>query len=397
MKKKFACFTVMAFLAVMFSSASNLGGEPCAECVDTVYVEDNVVCCMGDCEDDTVFSLTSRLSFAFNKMRNGKVLKRSIVDNKFDAIDFDGRQMILTYGADKFVFDMMDMPDTISVGSLFCRGKDVTEARIRRSMLALGHGEEGNILISLWLPTDNPDMINALKQFAMDAIFQDLVRMFEECFQDNYPITGFFDEPYIYVIGGSVEKMLKSTADMYCRLYEVTNGGSSKEPKPIYDYMFTFVPVWESADSRYLTYMAYSYTYAMGAHGYMERNYVTFDTSTGLMRTSKALFKPGTADEVAEMIGKRLAERRNCKKSGGNIERVDPFLFYEEGDLFNLGIFREFVPDRGFLPIPALTRDGCAFVYQPYEKGSFAEGVITVVLPYGEIAPLLADSVAVSL
>lgn len=397
MKKKVACFTVLAFLAAMFSMANSSGVVADAECVDTVYVEDNVVCCMGDCDDDTVFSLTSRLPLAVNKMRNGKVLKRSVVDNRFDAIDFDGRQMILTYGADKFSFDMMDMPDTVSAGSLFCRDKGMTEARIRRSLSSLGRGEEGNILISLWLPTDNPGMINALKQFAMDAIFQDLVRMFEECFQDNYPITGFFDEPYIYVIGGSVEKMLKSTADMYCRLYEVTNGGSPTGPKPIYDYMFTFVPVWESADSRYLTYMAYSYTYTMGAHGYMERNYVTFDTSTGLMRSTESLFKPGATDEIAEMIGKQLAERRNGQKSATNVEIVDPFLYYEEGDLFNLGIFREFVPDRGFLPIPALTRDGCAFVYQPYEKGSFAEGVITVVLPYGEIAPLLADSVAVSL
>ncbi|WP_354667204.1 RsiV family protein, partial [uncultured Duncaniella sp.] len=40
------------------------------------------------------------------------------------------------------------------------------------------------------------------------------------------------------------------------------------------------------------------------------------------------------------------------------------------------------VYDGAYYPRPALTNQGVVFSYQPYEKGSFAEGILHFVIPY---------------
>ncbi|WP_368408261.1 RsiV family protein [uncultured Duncaniella sp.] len=38
-----------------------------------------------------------------------------------------------------------------------------------------------------------------------------------------------------------------------------------------------------------------------------------------------------------------------------------------------------------YYPRPALTNQGVVFSYQPYEKGSFAEGILHFVIPYSKL------------
>lgn len=41
--------------------------------------------------------------------------------------------------------------------------------------------------------------------------------------------------------------------------------------------------------------------------------------------------------------------------------------------------------DGTYYPRPALTNQGVVFSYQPYEKGSFAEGILHFVIPYSKL------------
>lgn len=129
--------------------------------------------------------------------------------------------------------------------------------------------------------------------------------------------------------------------------------------------------------SKYVTYSCSSYSFMGGAHG------SSFETSTNIDKsTGKALEK--TIDKTQLKALQPLLRKgvlSYFKQQDENTEVTDKNL---EDYLFI---------EKGIIPLPKqapyLAKDGVHFIYQQYEIGPYAMGMVTFTIPYAEIKPYL--------
>ena len=127
----------------------------------------------------------------------------------------------------------------------------------------------------------------------------------------------------------------------------------------------------ESIDGSFLepydgmvSYLKYAYGYSGGAHGMDALTCRTFDLKTGEQIDEEELFKKGYEDRLTEVL------RTNLLSS---IEYQD-MLF--ETDI---------TPSDNFY----LTSEGITYIYQRYEIGPYALGIIKVTVPWKEIQDII--------
>lgn len=127
----------------------------------------------------------------------------------------------------------------------------------------------------------------------------------------------------------------------------------------------------ESIDGNFLepydgmaSYLKYSYGYSGGAHGMDALTCRTFDLKTGREIFEEDLFKPGYEDRLTEVL------RTNLLSS---IE--------DQNMLFETDI----TPSDNFY----LTSEGITYIYQRYEIGPYAIGIIKVTIPWKEIQDII--------
>lgn len=127
----------------------------------------------------------------------------------------------------------------------------------------------------------------------------------------------------------------------------------------------------ESIDGNFLepydgmaSYLKYSYGYSGGAHGMDALTCRTFDLKTGREIFEEDLFKPGYEDRLTESL------RTNLLSS---IE--DQNMLFET----------EITPSDNFY----LTSEGITYIYQRYEIGPYAIGIIKVTVPWKEIQDII--------
>lgn len=129
--------------------------------------------------------------------------------------------------------------------------------------------------------------------------------------------------------------------------------------------------------SKYVTYNCSSFCFLGGAHG------TSFDASTNIDKTTgKALEK--TIDKNQQKALQPLLRKgvlSYFKEQDENTEVTDKNL---EDYLFL---------EKGIIPIPKqapyLAKDGVHFIYQQYEIGPYALGMVSFTIPYAEIKPYL--------
>ena len=150
---------------------------------------------------------------------------------------------------------------------------------------------------------------------------------------------------------------------------------------PKYDYMMEVAPAWESKNGQYVTYRFYTYYYTMGAHGFMEEYYLTFDNENGRILGYNDIFGANDLKKALELLEQEITAQ---KKEFMNFDGIYPASLEKDELESNASEILKEVYDGAYYPRPALTNQGIVFSYQPYEKGSFAEGILHFVIPYSK-------------
>ena len=151
--------------------------------------------------------------------------------------------------------------------------------------------------------------------------------------------------------------------------------------------MLEISPTWESSDKRYVTYRFYSYYYTMGAHGFMEEYYLTFNNETGNLL--------GFDDIIGNAFFPKainLLEQKLTAKEAEYHDMDEPYpAAMDAGQLeANASVIIKDVYNGSYYPRPGMTKAGIVFSYQPYEKGAFCEGILHFVIPYSRLNPKIA-------
>ena len=135
---------------------------------------------------------------------------------------------------------------------------------------------------------------------------------------------------------------------------------------------WAFMMDWsESIDGSFLdpykgmiSYLKYAYGYSGGAHGMDVLTCRTFDLKTGEQIFEEDLFKRGYEDRLTEALRTNLLSR------------------YEDQDMF---FETDITPSDEFY----LTSEGITYIYQRYEIGPYAIGIIEVTVPWKEIQDII--------
>lgn len=144
---------------------------------------------------------------------------------------------------------------------------------------------------------------------------------------------------------------------------------------------------WRQGD--YYTYYRDTQNYTGGAHGYYTETYLTYDLAEGRPLTAGGLFRAEALGRVRALLLDSLAADRS-RALGETITPAD--LDSQYGPV----VFSETTPGsgEGITAVPALMPQGVVFAFQPYEMGSYAEGVVRVVLPYAAVRSSLRPEAA---
>lgn len=117
------------------------------------------------------------------------------------------------------------------------------------------------------------------------------------------------------------------------------------------------------------------YSYTGGAHGNPSESYVSFATNNGKRLKFEDIVEKGKLSELETINITHLKLARNIKEQST----------LEESGLFVKG-------DKVALPSSfALTRKGLLIAYDYYEIASYADGVISYIIPFNKLKDILKD------
>lgn len=119
----------------------------------------------------------------------------------------------------------------------------------------------------------------------------------------------------------------------------------------------------------YMNYQVSYYSFRGGAHGIQTLSNIVFDAKTGEQVKEADMFAPGYEQPVAQLL--RLAVK-------SSMEEEDPELM----QLVNL---EAVLPNGNF----SVHTDGVEWLFQPYEVGPYALGIVTATLSWEELKPFL--------
>ena len=119
----------------------------------------------------------------------------------------------------------------------------------------------------------------------------------------------------------------------------------------------------------YRNYLVSYYSFRGGAHGIQTLSNIVFDAKTGDQIQETDLFVPGYEAPVAQLL--RLAVK-------ASMEEEDPELM----QLVNL---EEVVPNGNF----SVGSNGVQWLFQPYEVGPYALGIVSATLSWEDLKPFL--------
>jgi len=116
-----------------------------------------------------------------------------------------------------------------------------------------------------------------------------------------------------------------------------------------------------------ISYVLYSYAYLGGAHGSWGNFVTNFNMKDGSIVTEDDLFVPDYKEELSKILTDHLFD------AVGDQESYD-ILFVKEVE-----------PNGNF----EVSEEGISYLYNPYEIGPYAIGMITVTVPWQELEHIL--------
>lgn len=203
----------------------------------------------------------------------------------------------------------------------------------------------------------------------------------------------FFSVSLEYVSGGVPAKVMESVnATLVSQAFDLEGGqaGSLEETAAAYrenlidEYLTeNDVPdpmgvlTWEDKvngvfTGRYkdwLNYLLTYYSFRGGAHGIQTMTPVVFDKGTGAVITQDKLFVPGYEAPVSNLLR----------------EAVEKSLEEEAPELVSLLEVETIVPNGNF----SVSADGIQWIFQPYEIGPYALGIVMATLSWEQLKPYL--------
>ncbi|WP_288149546.1 RsiV family protein [Bacteroides acidifaciens] len=295
----------------------------------------------------------------------------------------DGAIFKYAVGIDTIRYDMRYLPDSIKpILALLPSG--TVEHRYTRSFELNDSSWRCDFKFLAYLPKGHPTWLN---QFIATIMRNDI----QGLYLDNKGADRILKEYYSIKatprkIGGinassmSPEQVAVHFSKEHERLYR--KDFTEEDFGPKYDYMMEVAPAWESKNGQYVTYRFYTYYYTMGAHGFMEEYYLTFDNENGRILGYNDIFGANDFKKVLDLLEQEITAQ---KKEFMNFDGIYPASLEKDELESNASEILKEVYDGAYYPRPALTNQGVVFSYQPYEKGSFAEGILHFVIPYSKL------------
>ncbi|NHF58819.1 DUF3298 and DUF4163 domain-containing protein [Flavobacteriaceae bacterium TP-CH-4] len=128
-------------------------------------------------------------------------------------------------------------------------------------------------------------------------------------------------------------------------------------------------------DTEHLTIEMNSYIFTGGAHGYSINQFLNFDKQKGRELENWELFK--NQQDFEEFAETKFREQEAIPENAS---------INHTGLMFERDSF--YLPDNiGF------TEQGIKLLYNPYEVASYSDGAISLVLPFEEVKPYLANRI----
>ncbi|MDE6267120.1 MAG: RsiV family protein [Muribaculaceae bacterium] len=305
----------------------------------------------------------------------------------YSNLRINGNHLLVNVGADTLRLDMRKLPKTIDpVKSLMVKG--FKRCAYRYDFALSDSSFTCEFYFQAYLPRPVPLWT---KQFIATILNADVTGLYSNRRRDktlsNY--YGLLEGKTIDgldISGTTTENIAAYYARMDSRLYAKEYKNNDANPAgmgPKYDYMLTITPVWVNADTTLITYRFHSFSYIMGAHGMPEEYFLTFNAVSGKLLGWNDLFSQEDFQKAIAEVGRQL---NNYKESFMELEETYPVSLGEEDLYTNISsVLKEKFNDR-YYPRPALTNNGIIFSYQPYEAGSFSEGILHYVIPYDDAA-----------
>lgn len=295
----------------------------------------------------------------------------------------DGEILKYAIGVDTIRYNMHHLPDSIKP-ILSLLQSDIIEHRYARGFELNDSSWRCDFKFLAYLPKGHPTWLN---QFIATIMRNDI----QGLYLDNKGADRILKEYYSIKttprkIGGinafsmSPEQVAVHFSKEHERLYR--KDFTEEDFGPKYDYMMEVAPAWESKDGQYVTYRFYTYYYTMGAHGFMEEYYLTFDNENGRILGYNDIFEANDFKKVLDLLEQEITAQ---KKEFMNFDGIYPASLEKDELESNASEILKEVYDGSYYPRPAMTRQGIVFSYQPYEKGSFAEGILHFVIPYSKL------------
>lgn len=116
-------------------------------------------------------------------------------------------------------------------------------------------------------------------------------------------------------------------------------------------------------------YLLSYYSFRGGAHGIQTLSQIVFDKNTGTALTEADFFADGYAQPVAALMQEQV---RNTMQA-------------DDPELAELVELEAIVPNGNF----SVGKDGIQWLFQPYEAGPYALGIITAALSWEQVKPYL--------
>ncbi|WP_148257819.1 RsiV family protein [Leadbettera azotonutricia] len=111
--------------------------------------------------------------------------------------------------------------------------------------------------------------------------------------------------------------------------------------------------------------------YSGGAHGMQEKTWYVIDKKANETIRRSDVFKPGSEGQLQELIESALRKRDKLE----SYEALSSGVYFED---------TVEITDNYFF-----SRTGVGFHWDPYEIAPYSEGIIEIILPYGDLRSLL--------
>ncbi|MCR4844097.1 MAG: DUF3298 and DUF4163 domain-containing protein [Bacteroidales bacterium] len=167
---------------------------------------------------------------------------------------------------------------------------------------------------------------------------------------------------------GSLEEVATTYRENLIDEY-LTENGSPEEETGVLTWEDKISGVFTDAYKNWYNYLITYYSYRGGAHGIQTVSKLVFDKETGEIVTENQLFAEGFTEPVSELM------RASIKTE---FEAEDP-------ELLQL-VEMDFVVPNGNFSVGA---NGIQWVFQPYEAGPYALGIVTASVSWKELKPYL--------